>query len=738
MKTRKLIIIFYCTILSVLLSQQSYGQYRAVEHSIPSDSEIPVSKAGCYDIPGATYVLTNDISSPRSTIFLGKDITMDLNGYTIIYADGNYGHVTNYGFEEGLTGWDISKAPGAKIEDTDVTHAFIGKKILRLKAGDEIASEYIYLPVASRSYYAMCGITGNYYSDMNGDLRNDMRISIFVDDEQGKEVTCLTEYRDSARISCPVINRSARLGGGFVFAHLNNLPSGNYRIRIRAENDCLVDEIDIRPAMDAGIAIVEETHPLGHYDHLYNNLHSAFFDYTDDATSGKPVEGIPVVNGSGTVTIKNGEIKNATTGILSHAIQSTAENVRIILDNIKISTSGINSTAVDVEQAVITNCTFDVENPFIINRHGAEFYAVDLRGTQPSEVSFSEFYGGQGCLSFRGDFSAIHHNYFVNRQTVTNHYSIMAMGDSSRIFENLFKPEIGSGIEVYVHRGIEIFNNEFHINAAPPSCEYHLHLSTNAIRLADYGAKPGSPRGCYGNRVYNNKFYITGKKYKQYPGYIPMASAFFYSASGGDNEIFGNNIIINQEDPETDAEAFAFYIGNSRGGKLYNNNIVSNVTPVWVACSYGSAEKTILAGNTISRSQNTLIDFKPVRMGSDEGSGSVASGTEFRSNILNGMEFSINKTGQNHSYSVFRTLKVNLHDKKGNPLQDTEIVITDKNGKEVVRQNSSGEGSVLTELPEYEIDGNTRTDLTPYIIKAGKKKASVDLNNDIEIDLLIN
>ncbi len=707
------------------------------EHRIPSEGEIPVSKAGCYDLPGATFVLTNDISSPRSTIFLGKDITLDLNGYTITYADGNYEHVTNYGFEEGLTGWDISKAPGAKIEDTEVVHAFIGKKILRLREGDEIASGYVQLPVSNRSYYAMCGITGNYYSDLRGDLRNDMRVSIFVDDEYGNEVTCFTEYGDSSKISCPVLNRSARLGGGFVFAHLNNLPSGKYRIRIRAENDCLVDEIDIRPAMDIGIGIVEETHPLGHYDHLYNNLHSAFFDYSDDASTGKPVEGIPVVKGSGTVTVKNGEIKNATIGILSRAIQSTAENVRIILDNVMISTSGINSTAVDVEQAVITNCTFNVENPFIINRHGAEFYGVDLKGTQPSEVSFSEFYGGQGCLSFRGDFSSVHHNYFVNRQTVTNHYSIMAMGDSSRIFENLFEPEIGSGIEVYVHRGIEIFNNEFHIHAAPPSCEYHLHLSTNAIRLADYGAKPGSPRSCYGNRVYNNKFYITGKKYKKYPDYIPMASAFFYSASGGDNEIFGNEIMINQEDPETNAEAFAFYVGNSRGGKIYNNNIVSNVTPLWVACSYGSAENTFLAGNTIARSQNTLIDFKPVRMGSDEGSGSVARGTEFRSNILNGMEFAIDKTGQDHSYSVSRTLIINLHDKKGNLLPDTEIIITDRNGKEVVRGKSSLEGSFLIELPEYELDGTNRTEHTPYIIKSGKNKTSVDLNDNIKIDLLI-
>ena len=32
--------------------------------------------------------------------------------------------------------------------------------------------------------------------------------------------------------------------------------------------------------MDAGIGIVEDTHPMGHNDHLYNRAHAAFFDYT--------------------------------------------------------------------------------------------------------------------------------------------------------------------------------------------------------------------------------------------------------------------------------------------------------------------------------------------------------------------------------------------------------------------------------------------------------------------------
>lgn len=61
----------------------------------------------------------------------------------------------SYGFEEDFTGWDITNAPGAIIENTEEGHAFIGNKILRLNAGEEIISGYVYLPVAGRSYFAI-------------------------------------------------------------------------------------------------------------------------------------------------------------------------------------------------------------------------------------------------------------------------------------------------------------------------------------------------------------------------------------------------------------------------------------------------------------------------------------------------------------------------------------------------------------------------------------------------------
>jgi hypothetical protein len=724
-------------VLATLMQTGINAQYKQSGHKPLPEGAIPVTASGSYGSAGATYMLQNDISGDGSTIFLGRDVTLDLNGYTITYAAGNYGHVQNYGFEDGLSGWDLSKAPGAKLENTADVHAFIGNKLLRLRAGDEIASSYVYLPVAGRSYFAMCGLTGNYYEDMGGDLRKDMRISIYVDDENGKEVRVNTIYGDSTRVSCPVLNRSAQLGGGFIFAHLNHLPAGKYRIRVKAETDCLVDEIDIRPAMDAGIGIVGKTDPMGHYDHLYNRNHAAFFDYTADVTVGKPVAGIPVVSGTGTVTIKNGIIKNGTEGVLSWGIQSTAPNVRVLLDNVKIISSGINTTAADLLQATVTNCTFDIQNPFIINRHGSEFYAVDLQGEQPSEVSYCEFYGGQGCLCFKGKFSAIHHNYFANRQTVTNHYSVMAMGDGSWIFENIFEPEIGSGIEIFRHRNIEIFNNVFRINAAPPSCEYHLHLSTNGIRIADYGAAAGSPEGCYGNRIYNNKFYISGRKYEKYPDFIPMASALFYSTSAGDNEVFGNDIVINQANPETDAQAFAFYIGNAIGGRLNNNTIITNVTPIWVASSYGRAENTVLTGNRIIKSANSVVDFTPIRMGSLEQPDYLAVGTEFHSNDLSGLKFGVDATDQHHSYAVYWTLLIRAKDKSGNIAGDRKVEIFDRNNKRIMSDKTDIHGLLKVELPEYHLQGSVKTELSPYMIVIGNKKMYAELNKNSEVVMIL-
>src|SRR5690554_5994144 len=408
----------------ILTGTQVFAEYTDTPHREPADHEVAVSKPGSYSEPGTTYVLVNDIKSINSAIFLGKDVTLDLNGYTITYADGEYEHVPNYDFEDGLKDWDFSKAPGAKLEDKKV-QVFIGDNILRLNKGEEITSQYINLPYDNRSYFAMCGVTGS-----------DMSVSVYVEDEAGEQVQCINNYGSSQIQGSPVEKKSPRLGGGFVYAHLKNIPSGKYRIRVKAETDCMIDHVDIRPAMDVGIGIIEKTRTYAHVDHLYDGWwgHSAFYDYTIDFRNGTPADSLPVVSGEGTITIKNGIIQSGVTGILNWGIQSTANNVKIILDNVKVLSSGINTNAVNVPYANITNCYFDIQSPFIINRHGSSNYAVDLGNVKGSEVSFSEFYGGQGCLSFSGDSVLIHDNFFANRQTVTNHYSIMTGADNAKIY----------------------------------------------------------------------------------------------------------------------------------------------------------------------------------------------------------------------------------------------------------------------------------------------------------------
>jgi hypothetical protein len=700
------------------------GQYKGSAHRAPISGEIPVTAPGSYDIAGATYLLMNDIRSEKSAIFLGRDVVLDLNGYSVIYADGNYGHIRNGSFEEGLVGWDVSKAPGAHTADRKV-HVFIGDSILSLKKGEEIVSDFINLPLAGRSYFAFCGVT-----------RMDMRISVYVEDKDGKSITCNTQYGDKVMTSCPVINKAPMLGGGFVYAHLNGLPAGDYRIRIKAETDCLIDYADIRPAMDTGIGIVGHTDPMGHVDHLYERVHSAFFDYTSDSKKREPVAGLPEVHGKGTVVIRNGEIRNAGPGILSWGIQSTADSVFVVLDNVKISTQGINSTNVDVPQAVITNCSFDADNPFIINRHGSEFYAVDLRGELPSEVSFSEFHGGQGCLVFKGNYSKVHHNFFANRQTVTNHYSIMAMGDSSLIYNNIVVPEIGSGIEVYVHRGMEIFNNTIKIVAAPPTCEYgHEEYSTTAVRIADYNARPGSPGGCFGNKLYNNNIEVISKDYPEFTDYVPMAWALFYSSSAGDNYIFGNKITVRDLTPGLKNEATAFYIGGGAiGGQFYGNTITANVPAFWVASRYGSASTTKIFSNRIIKDDQAGAGFKAVRIGWDQ---NVATGIEFTSNDTEGALFDIDATAKDHTWSVSWKMKIKLLLKNGKPAAGRELSISDSSGKIVSRLVTADDGSAALVLPEYTNTGGTKNSLSPYTIAAGKVKKTVVLNKDLSVDFTV-
>jgi hypothetical protein len=729
--------IFTFLIISIL-TLNCFSQYHDIEHRKISGTEVPVKSAGNYSKAGTTYLLVNDITSERSTLFLGKDIVLDLNGYTIKYADANYEHIPNSGFEEGIKGWDLSKAPGAKLENTEDVHVFLGKKLLSMQAGDELRSQYINLPVAKRSYFAICGITGRYYPQMKKYPDDEMKVSVYVEDEKGNEVKCMTKYGDTTMQSCPVEKKSPRLGGGFVYAHLTNLPVGKYRVRIKANTDCLVDEIDIRPAMDAGISIIENTTPLAHYDHViresYPPIFPAFFDYTEDVITGKALSSLPQVKGEGTITIKNGIIESGATGILTWGIQSSAKNVKIIVENIKIQTSGISAGAADILWAGISNCRFDVDMPFLIQRH-VNLCSVVIRGNNASEVKNSEFYGGQGCLSIKGKYSLVHDNLFVNNQTVTNHYSIMGTGDSSKIYNNRFEPKQGSGI--YVSRYTEVFDNIFRIETSPPTCEYgREEYSTAGIRLGDYHSVPGSPNASVGNRIHDNKIYITANNYPEPKEFIPMCWGIYYSASGGENYVYANDIVVNKTDTSSKVLTAAFYIcGGPKyfGGQFYNNNITTNVPAAWIASFYGGASNSRIYNNTIIPLNDSK--FKTFTIGSAGCDECVAKNIEFRSNNIKGQKFSLKVTDQDHSYSVYWTLNIKVIYTKGAAVKDADVTIFDKSNAVVLQSRTDRVGKLKVELPEYAVDGKQKIVSSPYTISVGNAKKEIELESNKEIEI---
>jgi len=727
-----------CVILTLIFASDCYAQYHQAEHRKISGNEVPLSKPGSYSKAGTTYVLTNDISGSKSTIFLGKDVILDLNGYTVTYLDGDYEHIPNSGFEEGLTGWDLSGAPGAKLLNTEDVHVFLGKKLLSLRAGDELTSVYINLPEGNRSYFAMCGITGRYYHDMKKYPDDEMKISIYVEDAKGSEIRCMTQYGDGTRESCPVEKKSPRLGGGFVYAHLTGLPAGKYRVRVKADTDCLVDEIDIRPAMDAGISIIENTTPLAHYDHLilesYPPILPTFYDYTQDFGSGKPLSSLPRVTGKGTITIKNGTIRSGFDGIHTWGIQSSASGTKIKLENVRIVTGGISAGAADMLWADISNCRFDVDMPFLIQRH-VFLCSVVIRGTNPSEVMNSEFYGGQGCLSIKGRYSMVHDNLFKNAQTVTNHYSIMGTGDSSKIFNNRFEPNQGSGI--YVSRYTEVFNNVFRIETSPPTCEYgREEYSTAGIRMGDYNAAPGSPKASVGNRIHDNKIYITAKDYPEPPEYIPMSWGIYYSASGGENYVYANEMVVNKVNPSSRAITAAFYIcGGPKyfGGQFYDNRITTNVPAAWVASFYGGASNSNIYNNTILPLNGAKFNtFRIGSMGCDD---CVAKNIKFRSNTVVGQNFSLDATEQDHSYTVYWTLHIKINNAGGTPVKNAEVTILNSSNSPVLITTTDDHGELMAELPEYAMEGRNIVRSSPYTIISGDIKKEIELNRNLDLQL---
>jgi hypothetical protein len=666
----------------------------------PKPDEIPVDKPGCYAKAGATYILTKDISSPMTAVFLGKDIVLDLNGHTITFADGGYKHIQNHSFEEGHKGWDLGKAKSATIKNTRMFFPLVGDFTCELKAGDEIVSSYVEVPLANRAYYGTVAVT-----------KKEMRVDVVVEDGEGKQLDYRFPLGKKKPVACPILNTGPNLGGGVIFALLWKQPAGRYRMRIRAKTDAVIDYVDIVPAADVGVAIG----PAAPWLDLVNTMGwdpCAFPDYYENKE-------IPSASGEGTVTIRNGTIKNGFDGMRSFCIQANAGGVKLVLQNLKLVNSGLNAFAVQTEGPLeMKQCRTLLDVPFVITRHAGGASVTFGGGQKPSLVSGCAFLGGQGGVNgTKGDVSEC---YFRNKQTVTNNYAI-GCGAGNRIHHNFIAPVSGSGMYIS-GKGSEVYDNVFEVEGPAPNNEYHdQDYTANAIRISDYNRPSGDPKGCENNRVYRNKFKVRGRSYAgTHPNYIGIATGIFTSVGAGPNYIYDNDFDVELEAQNgSRREAWAFYAGGDQSGQFYNNRIVANGTPLWIGTRYEATKECDVFGNTFTRKPGAG-HFPWFKLGN-------ASKVIFGDNKFPGSEFSL----EGGSHYTGYTIAV----KAGAP--GTEAVARDKDGKEFKKGRFDEKGTWIVRLAEFLVgkQGGEKADVSAYTIESGGRSARIEVRKDATVEL---
>jgi len=527
---KRLVLLFICLLFisSCGIDEVRKGPLDALEQNIRANAGATISLPGsrtCADIvhPNCVeltscgdyssysdtyFLLTQDISDPMSCLFLGDNDVLDLNGYTVTFAEG-YNMLPNWNFESWTSGspdnWDISGASGARQGTKQEMPLVDDYSLYVPNTGSVIVSDWVYLPVGNRHYRGII-----LYQDGNGGL------TLEVENSGGSTVCSQTYGADFD-------------GEGMTaFCDFDNQPAGNYRIRITTNsNNQYLDLGGILPAHDHGVGVIR--YYTDAYCEAYNTLSCYGPDYLDQ--TGTIGASIIVKDGH----IASNSFIHAGFGITAFYMGGGTLDV----ENVVINVSGIDSNTIRTSSSgEISYSEFYNYQPWITSRQQL-YRAGSVIGSNDYHNNIAS--GGQGVINIFEDNAKIHDNVIKNDQSVTNHYAITYSGDYSEVYNNVFDPIRGSGILVYKSNNIDIYNNIFYSVAQPCDPEYitgnDLTFSTNAIRINDYLSDD-----TFEVNVYNNDFHIVGEYYTnpEHPGCTPISTGIFFSASGPNNNVFNN------------------------------------------------------------------------------------------------------------------------------------------------------------------------------------------------------
>ncbi|MBI1913917.1 MAG: right-handed parallel beta-helix repeat-containing protein [Planctomycetes bacterium] len=542
------------------------------------------------DQAGATYVLGTDVRTEGTAfVVAAPDVTLDLNGHTVVYGDSAPLGLRNGGFEEGsgrdVPGWDLSDAPAASLT-SNTSHLF-GNQVLHLgpfRGIQRIVSDPVAIPAAGRTYAATITPSGI-------DARSTLRLTVL-------------DAITGAVLGSGVSDSTPR--GYSAVASFTPLTTDPVQLRIEVipppnSLDSLdLDQATLTVSNDYGIVASHISRGgLPGWVHLSPEAQAVYRNATN-------------------FTVKNGSVVQGQGNGYASSPLFFRELAGVTVDNVQTHATGMDTQSLDATYATahvtILNSTFreDIDN---ISNRMLNFATLKLNNTSaPIDIEGNHLLGSPqaGIVIARNDpqFTVvIRNNEFRQNAVTTNGYGILlSAAQNFEIAGNTIVPANGKGIDLDGYAGAPLLDGNIHDNYVDvqevANREYPRGLEAVALRLRNNLGAGGVQRIL---NITNNTFIArTG------PGQLNEAQAVRISYANNDGAmdnagitLQGNLIKAIVSTPDESFRAKALVLDRVDDGinlQISGNVLESNDVSLAVADTGGDVTGVDLAFNTLRRS----------------------------------------------------------------------------------------------------------------------------------------
>ncbi|MHB8773333.1 MAG: right-handed parallel beta-helix repeat-containing protein [Syntrophales bacterium] len=650
---------------------------------------VHLSTCGDLTQGNTTYILDSDVRSEGTCFRIqANNVTLDLNGHTVLYDDYPSAGLANADFETGSGGvpadWDLSQAPTA-VRRSTVDYAMVNQWFLYLgnaANGTVVTSAWTPLPanVAAAVYFVR--------GDKLWDYNTIPSWNLTVEAEDGTVVLTKDFTQDQ------------------VFSFTTKSTPTRYRAKLR-----LVDGYGLSLKSIYGV--------LPSFD---------LFDLRPQGNRGIQAEY------RNNVYVKNGRVvQGRGKSLYGHGVYVSG-GTGITVENLSVDNEGMEAAGIYINwgnSVKVSGNTVVSRNPYVFARMQLSA-AVNVSNGSNLLVTGNTVDAGAGWggILVSNKDQEISYNTVRTRSTITNHHAIATAGAgavispiNSRIHHNVIEADPGQGI-LTAPNGGEVYENDITIRKTGPNFEYG-YISFDAITLKDYGNL-----WCNNLKVYNNRINLYGAYDKYYTGYASGYKVIngIMNMCTGNNVVYDNNTIVARTvDPEV------HLTGIEMGGMndnlvVYRNNFIDSDGSNLVFGGYaGQGEiypNLLFLGNIFVKGP-TSVGYHTLGM---ERSGNVNTDKiRFVDTKVSGgaslADVQLPGSYGRYSYSVEWSVNTAVRDGSWVPLGNAAVVFRDKDGNTAYSGVTDSTGKIdNVALVEYRRNGNGQagtsnvTTLSPYTV----------------------